>query len=256
MTGLHVSGLGVSLAGRAVLTDVSFTTEPGDLVGVIGPNGAGKSSLMRAIAGLIASTGSVTIASRSLPDMTPAERARVIAYLPQDRDVAWPLEVASVVALGRLPHRPQFQGAQPSDNEIVAAAMREANVTHLSARRVTELSGGERSRVLLARAWTQQTPIMLADEPASGLDLAHQLDLMAMLRAKCDTGGIVLASFHELDLAARCSRLLLLEGGRLVADGPPHDVLTAENLARVYGVNASVTSDEAGLHVRMLGRRT
>jgi iron complex transport system ATP-binding protein len=254
VSGLRISQLGVRFSERTVLSSLSFTIEPGELVGVIGPNGAGKSSLLRAVAGLIARTGTVTFASNSLAELSPAQRARLIAYLPQERDVAWPLDVASVVELGRLPYRTTFQGPSADDDVVVVEAMRAADVTHLAARRVTELSGGERSRVLLARAWAQQTPIFLADEPASGLDLAHQLDLMTMLRAKCDAGGIVLASFHELELAARCTRLLLLDAGKLVADGPPADVLSPDNLLRVYGVTATVAANDDGLQIRILRR--
>lgn len=253
MNVLRLSNVSVTLAGRLVVNSLSFEVAPGELVGVIGPNGAGKSSLLRAIAGLIVSQGEITHGPVSLQGISPRERARRIAYLPQDRDVAWPLDVGSVVALGRLPYRKNFYDESAADDDaILQSAMADTDVAHLASRPVTELSGGERSRVLLARAFAQATPILLADEPAAGLDLAHQLSLIATLQAKCAAGATILCSLHELDLAARCSRLVLLDKGMLVADGKPADVLTPGRLAEVYGVRAEVDHGAAWPHIRIL----
>ncbi|MDO5527891.1 MAG: ABC transporter ATP-binding protein [Paracoccus sp. (in: a-proteobacteria)] len=219
--------LTVRRGARVVLNAASLTLDQGELVGLIGPNGAGKTTLMRAAMGLIPADGQSSLAA-----LPPGRRALAAAWLPQSRDVVWPVSAEKLVRLGRIPHR--RPDAAPA---AIRAAMERMGVTALGNRPVTELSGGEQARVLIARALAQETPVLLADEPIAGLDPAHQIGAMQTFRALADEGRAVMASLHDLGLAARfCTRLVLLDGGRIAADGPPAAVLTPELLARVFGV--------------------
>ena len=235
---LEVRGLGVRL-GRPpaeVLTDLSFRLGPG-LTGLVGPNGAGKSTLLRAAAGLTPARGGVWLGGRPAAGLAPGDRARAVAYLAQQGDSAWPLPAAELVALGRLPHG----GARgPAGHDpAVHRALGLCGCMELSGRRVDTLSGGERARVLLARALAVEAPLLLCDEPVASLDPYHQLRIMALLRGLGASGVAVVCVLHDLSLAARfCDRLLLLDGGRLLADGPPGEVLDDARLARAYRVRA------------------
>lgn len=247
---IEARGLSVSLSGRPVLGPVSLSLGAGETIGLLGPNGAGKSTLMRALAGLLDSDDSVRIDGVALSAMTQAERARKIAFLPQTRTIGWPLAVARVVELGRLPFRAYGKPLTAHDRDICAEAMRLADVTELASRPATELSGGEQARVLAARAMAQDTPLLIADEPASGLDPAHQIAMMTAFRALAGKGRTVLVSLHDLTLAARwCDRVVVLDLGLIVADGNPADVLTANLLRDVYGISAHVARTEDGLIV-------
>ena len=166
---------GVRLSGRIVLDGANLALSPGEVVGLLGPNGAGKSTLMRALAGQVERSGAVLIDGQDIAALAHQERARRIAYLPQARLIGWPLAVEKVVGLGRLPWQAFGRKAGPEDAAIVREAMAVMDVTHLAARPATELSGGEQARVVAARAIAQATPFLLADEPASGLDPAHQI---------------------------------------------------------------------------------
>lgn len=247
---LEVQDLSISLSGRHVLGPVSLAFGAGETVGLLGPNGAGKSTLMRALAGLLDSGDSVSIDGTALSAMTQAERARKIAFLPQTRTIGWPLAVQRVVELGRLPFRAYGKPLTTHDSDICAEAMRLADVTDLASRPATELSGGEQARVLAARAIAQDTPLLITDEPVSGLDPAHQIAMMTAFRALAAKGRTVLVSLHDLTLAARwCDRVMVLDRGLIVADGSPQDVLTAELLRNVYGISAHVARTEGGLIV-------
>ena len=237
MSLLSVENLGASLGGKPVLKDLSFTVASGEFVGLIGPNGAGKSTLLRTILGFVPHRGEVAIGGCDAAAMSARKRARHVAYLPQERDIAWPVPVEMIVSLGRHAHRLPFAPAGRADREIVEAAMRRMEVDAFRQRPATELSGGEKARVLIARALAQDAPLLLADEPAAGLDPAHQIALMKTFSELSGEGNAVVASLHDLSLAARwCSRLILLDKGRIVADGEPRAVLTAERLAGVYAI--------------------
>ncbi|WP_054312298.1 ABC transporter ATP-binding protein [Mesorhizobium sp. 1M-11] len=236
---LAVSNLSASLGRRRVLSDVSFTIGPSEFVGLIGPNGAGKSTLLKAALGLVASQGGISIAGRDAAMISARERASNIAYVAQEHEIAWAIPVEAVVALGRTPHRPGFAAASSADHAAVEQAMRRMEVDAFRDRAATDLSGGEKARVLIARALAQETPLLLADEPTAGLDPSHQITLMRLFASLTKQGRSVVASLHDLGLAARwCSRLILIDQGRIVADGPPDTVLTVESLGSVYGVDA------------------
>lgn len=239
MTLLSATDLHASLGGRQVLRGIDLTIAPRAFVGLIGPNGAGKSTLLRALLGLTASTGPIRLGGSDARAMTSRERARHIAYLPQERDVAWDVSVRTLVELGRAPHGSVFGSVGKADRAAVARAISRMEIEPFRERIVTTLSGGEKARVLIARALAQDTPILLADEPTAGLDPAHQIALMAIFADLAREGRAVVASMHDLGLAARwCDRLILLHDGRVVADGPPDAVLTPANLRAVYGVEA------------------
>lgn len=240
MVTVACEGLCVALGKRRILHAVDVALEGGALIGVIGPNGAGKSTLARAMLGLIApEAGAVRIDGRDIASLPRAGLARTIAYLPQGQTLHWPLAVDRLVALGRLPHLGPFSRIGAADEAAIEHAMALTDVAPLRDRVATELSGGERARVLLARALAVEAPALIADEPLASLDPGHQLEVMDVLKAQAVSGKLVVAVLHDLTMAARfCDRLLLLHEGRLIADGPPGAVLTTANLARVYGIEA------------------
>ncbi len=242
MTVLQATGLTVRRGRRAILNDADFALNRGEMIGLIGPNGAGKTTLLKAIANLIQpDAGDVQLNGNPITQLPRKEIARHIAYLAQNATFHWPMTVERIVALGRLPHLNAWQNPATEDASAVEAAMLEADVTQLRHRRVTTLSGGEAIRVLMAASLAVDAPILLADEPVSGLDPGHQLQLMQLLRNQAAQGRSVVAVLHDLTLAARyCHRLVLMSKGRIVADGTPTDVLSPDNLANVYGILAQI----------------
>lgn len=239
MSGLSLHGLGVTRNGRAVLSGVDLRIAPGEFVGLLGPNGAGKTTLLRAALGLLPARG-----RSSLADLPEPARARAAAFVAQGRHIAWPMPVDSLVALGRIAHPGVARAADRAAIDHAIAALGLQGVRH---RQATELSGGEQARVLIARALAQDTPILFSDEPIAGLDPAAQIGVMRLFRDLAGQGRTVLASLHDLGLAARfCSRLVLLHEGRLVADGPAREVLTAANIARVFGITAHLAQGPDG----------
>ena len=251
MSALAVEDLTVSLAGRTVVDRVSLTVPRGCFAGLIGPNGAGKSTLLRACLGLVPAKGTIRLDGAGLQDLAAGHRALHLAYLPQERETAWAMSVEAVVALGRLPHHARFAAPSPRDRAAVEAALARMDLLAFRHRPVTGLSGGERARVLIARALAQETPVLLADEPLAGLDPQHQIALMRLFRDLAREGRIVIASMHDLTLAARwCDRLVILKDGRVHAEGAPQSVLTAPTLRDVYGVTAVIDTAAGGLIVQ------
>ena len=243
MTGtaiLTAQGLGVTLGGRAVLRDVSLSLPSGHLVALVGPNGAGKTTLLRALAGLVPSQGEVHVGGEPLSSLRLSERARRFAYLPQGHVVHWPLPVRDIVALGRTPHGATDPARlNAKDAEAVQRAMQATDVAAFSDRRVTELSGGERSRVALARVLAVEAPVMLADEPTASLDPRYQIDVMTNLRKAADGGMLVIVVTHDLGLAARfADTVLVLSEGRLVAQGSPAEALSEKVMADIFRISA------------------
>jgi iron complex transport system ATP-binding protein len=250
---LTATGIVTRLGERRILDGLDLRLDVGEFVGLIGPNGAGKSTLLRTLAGILPHDGDLDLDGRPLVAWTGPERARRVGYLAQTRDVAWPLAVAEVVGLGRLPHRSPFARETEADRAAVARALRLTRLEGLADRRADALSGGEVARMLLARVLAQETPYLLTDEPAAGLDPAHQVATMQIFADLAADHHGVLASLHDLTLAARwCDRLILIERGRIVAEGRPEAVLTAERLAAVYGIEARIDSDAGGLTVAPL----
>lgn len=233
MSLLSVQNLSVTLRNRPVLQDVSFDIKPGEFVGLLGPNGTGKTSLMRAALGLLPATG-----HSSLAEMNASERARAVSWMPQSREIAWPIPVEKLVALGRLPHLPQGLRLPAADQALIDQAISRMGLERFRQRAASRLSGGEQARALIARALAQDTPLLMADEPAAGLDPAHQISTMEVFAALAAEGRSALVSLHDLGLAARhCTRLILLAEGGILADGPPAQVLTPDLMARAFGIS-------------------
>ncbi|MFK8911607.1 ABC transporter ATP-binding protein [Streptomyces sp. YS-3] len=231
---LDIDEVTIEASGTRLVEDIRLTVDSGAFVGLVGPNGSGKSTLLRCVyRGLRPAGGAVRLDGDDLHTMDPRAAARVLAALPQDSAAQFDFTVAEVVAMGRLPHRDR---TATSDREICARAMARTGVAHLADRGVLGLSGGERQRVLIARALAQQPRVLVLDEPTNHLDIAHQLDLLSRVR---DSGLTVLAALHDLNLAAaHCDVLYVIDGGRIVSSGPPHDVLRPALLKAVFGVRA------------------
>ena len=237
---LAAQQLEVTLSGRTVLHDVSLSLPSGQLVALVGPNGAGKTTLLRALAGLVSSTGTIEVGGDHLSSLSLRERAKRFGYLPQGHLVHWPLPAKDVVALGRYPHGATDPARlSPRDEQAVLRAMQATNVVEFSERPVTELSGGERSRVALARVLAVEAPIVLADEPTASLDPRYQIDVMINLRGAADRGVLVVVVTHDLGLAARfADTVLVLSDGRLVAQGKPAQALSEQVMADVFRISA------------------
>lgn len=245
---LSVSQLTVSLGKRRVLHGIDAVLRPGKVTAILGPNGSGKSTLVRTLAGLLAhDAGTVTMGDTPLARLDPRERARRIGYLPQEATVHWDLRVADLVALGRLPHRTPFAGLSDADRAAIDTAIETTGIAPLADRLVTQLSGGERARVLLARVLAGQPQWLLADEPLASLDPVHQLDLLDRLRALAADGMGVVIVLHDLVQAARAADdVLLLRDGRPVAFGPVATALDHQPLRDAFGVEVMVIGDDQG----------
>nr|WP_210730622.1 ABC transporter ATP-binding protein [Roseibacterium persicicum] len=226
-----------------VVDAATLSVAAGELVGLIGPNGAGKTTLMRGALGLLPHEG-----RSSLTDLAPQARARHAAWLPQSREIAWPVSVETLVMLGRTPHLAAGQRPTDADRAAVARAIATMDLAGFETRPATELSGGEQARVLIARALAQDTALILADEPIAGLDPGHQIATMAAFAALARAGKALVVSLHDLGLAARhCTRLVLMHKGRIHADGPPEAVLTQDNLRAVFHISAHLTRGPEGV---------
>lgn len=236
---LSAQNLSVSLKGQKIVEGIDLSVRRGEMLGLLGPNGAGKTTLLKALAGLIPHDGALFMKDRPFDALSIAERARSIAWLAQQGDYSWPIGVRAAVALGRVPHRKRFQPLSLADNQAIDRAMRETGISGMAERRLDRLSGGERAKILLARALAVEAPLLLADEPAVFLDPAQQLSMLSLLKGRADAGDAVIAVLHDLTQAMRfCHRIAILHRGRLVAIGAPAAILTDNILKDVYNVRA------------------
>jgi iron complex transport system ATP-binding protein len=247
MSFLALQSASVTQRGTKILDDLSFRVERGQMVGLLGPNGAGKTTAARAALGLQKlDSGTASLEGRDVADLTPPERARLVAYLPQSRTMAWPISVRELVNLGR------FALHDDSKNKTAAidAALEACDLTHLADRSIATLSGGEQARAHLARTLAAQTKALVVDEPTNALDPRHSFDILARLRQRADKGCAVLIILHDLVAAARyCDEIILLDRGRLITQGPPSEALSAENLAHIY----QISGRWAGTDLQILG---
>lgn len=229
----------VTAAGKRLVSGIDVHVRPGELVGLLGPNGSGKSSTLRCVfRSLAPSNGSVRIGGRDLTGMSLQDSSRAVAALTQDSPAEFDFTVEEIVAMGRTPHKRMFDRDGTEDRRICERALREVDCAHLAQRGFLSLSGGEKQRVLIARAVAQQPRVLVLDEPTNHLDIRHQLEVLAMVRR---LGLTTLTALHDLNLAAaHCDRVHVLEAGRIVASGPPRQVLTPETVLRVFGVHAQL----------------
>lgn len=241
--------LSLNLDGRSILRGIDLNLQQGGMLGLIGPNGAGKTSLLRLLAGLVeADQGEVKLEQQPYHSIKVEQRARKIAYLAQSGTAHWPLRVERLVELGRFPHLGNWQKPTEQDARIIDRILRQTDTEQLRDRTFDTLSGGERARVLLARALAAEPTILLADEPVAALDPSHQLDVMALLSDHCRNGGAVIVVLHDLSLAAHfCDRLQLLLNGESIAVGPPSQILTESHLKQAYHIVPSneVSTDDS-----------
>ena len=210
----------------------------------MGPNGSGKTTLLKVINGILKpKVGTVFLSNRNIFEMGEKERAKILASVPQDTYVNFDFTVWDIVMMGRFPYLNRFQWEREEDEKVVEYCMKLTNVLHLSERSIREISGGERQRVIIARALAQEPKVLLLDEPTSNLDISYQIEIMDLLRRLSrEKGIIIICAIHNLNLAARyCDRVVLLNKGRIVAMGPPEKVLTKDNIKRVYGIDVWIS---------------
>ena len=242
MSALALHQATVRRDGRTVLDGATLSVAPGELVGVVGANGAGKTTLLRAALGLVRlESGRAELGRRDVATLTDPERARLAAYLPQERHVGWNMSAGRVASLGGF-HRPPAQA-----RAAAFAALARVGLRDLEDRGVLDMSGGERARVLLARLLVAGGPLLVADEPAAGLDPDAQLLALELFRQETARGAAVVLTLHDLSLAARtCDRLVVLAAGRIVADAPPLAALSPTVLAAAFGLDGRLDSTRDG----------
>ena len=252
---IGLSGVTVELGGRPVVDSVDAAVERGEWLALIGPNGAGKTTLLRAIARLVPFGGDISLAGRPSLELSRAELGRLVAVVPQEPSTPPWMTVAEYVLLGRTPHLGLLAKEGARDRDAAARALARLDLLPFVARRLGTLSGGEKQRVVVARALAQEASIVLLDEPTAALDIGHQqqaLDLLDVLRQ--ESGLTLVAAMHDLTLAAQyADRMLLLDGGRVVADGSPVDVLTEATIAEHYG--AAIDVVDVGGRIAVIPRR-
>ncbi len=255
MSLLLVQDLDVALDGHEILSDVGFEIEAGTWIGLVGPNGSGKTTLLRALGAHIPFDGTIRLEERPVEDWSAPARARRLAYVRQGASLTFDFTVEELVLLGRAPHRGWLQAYRADDRSLVREALAMVDLEGFADRSVLSLSGGETQRVFLAQALVQEADLLLLDEPTSHLDVHYQFAFMEQVHALVEGGRTVLAVFHDLELAARyADRLLVLQGGRLVAQGHPSTVLTPARIADVFGMKARIDRrDDGTLRIEYLG---
>ncbi|MFI6484758.1 ABC transporter ATP-binding protein [Nonomuraea sp. NPDC050663] len=234
---LFLNGVSLTIDSREIVHSADLTVNEGEFVGLLGPNGCGKSTLLRsAYRALRPAAGLITVEGVDLVRLTARESARRTAVVAQETPSELDFTVAEMVAMGRTPHKRPLDRTTTADELICAQSLERVGAGHLTKRHFATLSGGEKQRVLIARALAQQSRLLLLDEPTNHLDIRHQLEILRLVRG---LGVSTLAALHDLNQAATsCDRLYLMDGGRIVAGGTPDEVLTPERISQVYGVRA------------------
>ena len=246
-SGFLLDGVSFAYDGKPVLHDIGLELPPGRFYGIVGPNGCGKTTLLDLLTGSRRSrAGRVLFQGREVGGYRRRQLARMVALVPQEYAISFGFTVEEVVLMGRHPHLARFALPGPADWQLVDEVMAEIGIDHLRGRMVTELSGGEKQRVAVARALAQQTPVLLLDEATASLDVRYSLGILAALARRVEkSGDTVIAVLHDLNLAATfCDHLIFLEQGRVHCAGPTSQVLTPANIRRVFGVESAVSFDE------------
>lgn len=237
----------VSLDDQPILQNISFDVAAGTWVGLLGPNGSGKTTLLRAISGVLPYAGTLQFDGQAVSTWSSRDLARRLAFVRQSPSLAFDFSVEELVRLGRAPHKRWLQSYTARDHQMVRDALAQVELDGFADRSVLALSGGEMQRVFLAQALVQEADLLLLDEPTAHLDIHYQFAFMEQVHTLVNRGCTVIAAFHDLELAARyADHLLLLDEGRLVADGPPSAVLTPARIADVFRMDASVETRPDG----------
>ncbi len=256
MSLLQGLNLGFQIGDISILKGIDIEVNAGEMVGLIGPNGAGKSTLLRLLTCVEkASSGEIFYADKNVKQISAEQRAKWIGYLVQAAKAYWPFSVEKTVGLGRIPHQKWWQHSSREDQEKIHQAMQVTETLAYRNRIVSTLSGGEHTLVMLARIFATDPQIILADEPVAALDPYHQLHVMEILRnhSRGDRAAVVV--LHDLSLASRfCDRLYIINHGKLYASGAPDKIMTAENIAAVYGVKTKIIQDTDGVSVIPVSR--
>jgi iron complex transport system ATP-binding protein len=255
MSALKADAISVRLGGRTILDGLTVEFGAGQVTAIIGANGAGKSTFLACLAGLRQpDSGAASLGALPVSALSHRERAQRIGFLHQTPEIAWAIDVETLVGLGRIPYV-GGRGLSAADRMAVARALVQADMSEFATRDVTTLSGGERARALIARALAGEPEWLLADEPLSGLDPGHQLDMADLFRRFARDGKGVILTLHDLSFAARLAdRVIVLAGGRIVADGPPIDALAPKVLALAYGIETRLSHGAAGPLIELVGR--
>jgi iron complex transport system ATP-binding protein len=253
-TALHTDRLSIDLSGTRIVSDVSIEITTGEFVGLVGPNGSGKTTLLRSLhRALRPVAGTVLVGSDNLWNIHALEAARRIAVVAQENQIGFDFTASEVAAMGRIPYKTGFERDTDEDRQLVAQSLTELGLAPLAHRSFDAMSGGERQRTLIARALVQQAPILLLDEPTNHLDIHYQLDVLHRVHSLKLT---TIAALHDLNLAASwCDRVYVMDRGRIVAGGPPHESLTAERISSVFRVRATAfTHPITGKHQLLFDR--
>lgn len=245
---LEARDLGYDYGRRRVLERIDLTVGAGEVLALLGPNGAGKSTLLRCLLGLLPpARGTVSLGGRPLASYPRRELARHLAYVPQAHVAPFPYTVRQVVALGRLPHAGPWAAPSAADRDKVDALLLRLRIAHLAERPYTEVSGGERQLALIARALAQEARVVVMDEPVTGLDYGNQWRLLLLVRELADEGLAFVISTHTPEHALyAASRVALLHGGHLLADGPPAEAVTPVRIAQLYGLDVAAHPSPCG----------
>ena len=239
---LDIRGVGFAVKGTSLIADVDLHVNRGDWLSIIGPNGAGKSTLLRAIATGSATTGTISIDGVNIADLSPAERSRLVSWVPQSPVIPAGMSVLDYVLLGRTPHLHPLASPKQADVDLVESIVDDLGLNEFAGRSVETLSGGERQRAVIARALAQESPLLLLDEPTSALDLGHQQDVLSLLeRLRGGGDRAIITTMHDLTLAgAFADELVMMSSGAVVRQGTAQEVLTESNIAEHYGANVRV----------------
>lgn len=250
---IEVKNLVAGYGKKPILNNINFQANRGEMIGIIGANGSGKSTLLKSIRGFLPTLeGEILIKNQSTVDYSEKDFAKEVAYLQQNINISFDYTAKEIVMVGRYPHMKWWGSEKQTDESIVAHCMDFTGVSSLSKLPVNQISGGQRQRVLLAKVLAQQTPLLLLDEPTTGLDLVYQEDILRFCKTLCDAGKTIVAVLHEVSLAAKyCSKFVLIGGGKIIKQGTSEEVITESNLSKAYEMPIKVIKNPLSGHFEL-----